>query len=219
MKKKILGITLAVCLLVLSIAGSTLAYFTSTDAKATVFTSGNVTIEFTNTADTFAETVTNLYPGQVIEVDTEIRNVGSMDAYVGAIITLEGSSAEKNISAIFEKIAVALDTADIDDATAFFGGLTRTDYFTLKFEEVSATKCKVYVAYNFALAKNATIDFFSSINIPAKWGNDDMKAFDSIKISVDAYATQTVGFAGGTTPAEALAEAFSAFAVFAPVQP
>ena len=44
MKKKIFGITLAVCLIVLSIASTTMAYFTDTDTKTNVFTAGNVDI-------------------------------------------------------------------------------------------------------------------------------------------------------------------------------
>ena len=44
MKKKIFLFTLAACLIILSIAGSSLAYFTDTDAKTNVFTAGNVDI-------------------------------------------------------------------------------------------------------------------------------------------------------------------------------
>ena len=40
MKKKIFGITLAVALIVLSIAGTSLAYFSDTETATNTFTSG-----------------------------------------------------------------------------------------------------------------------------------------------------------------------------------
>ena len=44
LKKKIFGIALVVGILVVSIVSSTMAYFTDTDSKTNVFTSGNVRI-------------------------------------------------------------------------------------------------------------------------------------------------------------------------------
>ena len=61
MKKKIFGITLAVCLIVLSIASTTMAYFTDTDEMSKTFTFGNVDIKLTEDT-TFASG--NVYPGK-----------------------------------------------------------------------------------------------------------------------------------------------------------
>ena len=89
MKKKIFMMTLAACLIVLSIVGTSLAYFTDTDAKTNVFTAGNVDIELT-----YDETDTRLYPGQTYEKVATIENVGTENAYVGLIIEVvtNGSS-------------------------------------------------------------------------------------------------------------------------------
>ena len=44
-KKKIVSLCLAAVLVVMAIAGATVAYFTDTDAKTNTFTVGNVKIE------------------------------------------------------------------------------------------------------------------------------------------------------------------------------
>ena len=83
MKKKILMLAIAACLIVLSIAGSSLAYFTDTDAKTTTFTSGNVDITLS-----FAGPTGRMFPGMSYATPATITNTGSEEAYVGAIITV-----------------------------------------------------------------------------------------------------------------------------------
>ena len=101
MKKKIFAIALAVMLFALAIAGSSVAYFTDVEKATNTFTAGDVDIKLTyagtNVADEDDSKVLNtpieigdVYPSQVITVGATITNVGSEEAYVGAIITLSG---------------------------------------------------------------------------------------------------------------------------------
>ena len=194
MKKKILGITLAVCLLVLSIAGSTLAYFTSTDAKATVFTSGNVEIKFDG--DVFlnsANTTVTAHPGMEIGTAAKVENVGSEQAYVGIVITFN------------KAIDKAVDEGDLD-VTELFGKLADpSDKYVVNYVKGS-NKTEIFVVYKDALNKTASVDFFEDIVIPLEWDNEDMEIFNDLKITLSAYATQTYGM--GDNAANALNAAF-----------
>ena len=102
MKKKILMLALAVCLITLSIAGASLAYFTDVDEKTSVFTSGNV-----NIALAYDETETKVYPGQTYtEKAATITNTGSEDAFVGAIIEVELPTGVDNPLTINQIVSV-----------------------------------------------------------------------------------------------------------------
>lgn len=187
MKKKILMLTVAACLIVLSIAGTSLAYFTDTDTKTNVFTAGNVAI----TLD-YNEVNQHLYPGQTYSnTAATITNVGSEEAYVGAIIELTVANFEN----VTDKAAAY---ATIISA---FPGLAPTSY------EVTATGYKIYVVVADELASSANTTVFNNVTIPATWDHAEMNLFNRIDVKITAYATQTVGF---DTAAQALAAAFPA---------
>ena len=184
MKKKIFMITLAACLVVLSIAGTSLAYFTDTDAKSNVFTAGNVDI--TLTYEQYTEENARLYPGQTYNKPAYITNGDSEKAYVGAIIELTTTTN--------------LDFAILSE---MFVGLNNN---TIKYEP-TGTGYKIYVVVANELNKGATANIFTEMTIPALWGNTQMAALANLSVNVTAYATQTVGF---TTAEEALTTAFGA---------
>ena len=200
MKKKIFMITLAACLLVLSIAGSSYAYFTDTDAKSTVFTAGNVDITLTYNAPEG-----KFFPGQeYTNINASIANVGSEDAYVGAIIEL----SKANLNTI---LTATGDTDNIPAAIAkVFKGIDakeeNTVVNTVKYVETDGV-CKIFVVVEAAKAKNETANIFTSVKIPAEWDNAQMAVFNDMNVKVTAYATQTVGFG---TAAQALTTAFPA---------
>ena len=184
MKKKIFMITLAACLVVLSIAGTSLAYFTDTDAKTNVFTAGKVDITLT-----YDETTTRLYPGQEYIKDATINNVGTEDAYVGIII---------------EVPTTAFSLAEIEQVFTVPGN------DTVKYV-ATATGYKIFAVAGAPIAKEAgavvdstTLSF--KAKIPADWGNEKMATFNGLTIKVTAYGTQTVGFSNTT---EALTKAFA----------
>lgn len=183
MKKKIFLITLAACLIVLSIAGTSLAYFTDTDAKTNVFTAGNVDI--TLTYDEYDDADAKLFPGQTYDNAATIKNVGSESAYVGAIIELTVPTG-----------------TDFNTVSAIFDGLNAN---TVKYV-ATATGFTVYVVVESELASGGTVDIFTEMSIPADWDNAKMAAFNSLTVNVTAYATQTVGF---TSAEEALTTAFN----------
>ena len=177
MKKKILMLAVAACLIVLSIASSSLAYFTDTDAETKVFTAGNVYIDLVYTTD--RDTTKNLYPGQSFtEEKATIQNTGSEQAYVGAIITFEPG------------IDGVDDDAKIDKIKKMFPDLTSAVY---NFKTNTDGSFSVYVVFTDALAVGSTVTIFDDMTIPETWGNDDMLAFNSgLDMTITAYATQTV---------------------------
>ena len=94
MKKKIVTCSLVVALLVIGVIGASLAYFTDTDSKDNVFTTGNVDIELIesnavkdgNLPDNFTQNQ-KLVPGtsndgNAIPKIVTVKNTGENDAYV-----------------------------------------------------------------------------------------------------------------------------------------
>ena len=186
MKKKIFGITLAVCILVLSIASTTIAYFTDTDEQTQVFTAGNVDIKLSdNILAVDGVNPSSVYPGQKIGDAAVITNIGSEQAYVGAVISLGTGTPE----------------IDEDVAEALFTNLaTFVEYKGNKF----------YIVFSNPVDKNSSVTIFDSITVPTTWDNNaanntNMSIFANLNITVTAYATQTAGM---TDAADALAKAF-----------
>ena len=194
MKKKIFAIALAAFLFALSIVGSSVAYFTDVEKATNVFTAGDVNITLTYKGEVANEeasqgpiSVTNngVYPGQVFDINATITNVGSEEAYVGAIITLtkmdgmitEAGDADDDIPVAVSKFITALYTdADVQIVT-------------------SGDTITVYVVKADKLALNGTCVIFDDIVIPTSWDNDQMKLFSGFQLDVTAYATQVKGFA------------------------
>ena len=191
MKKKIFLIALAACLITLSIAGTSLAYFTDTDAKTNVFTAGNVYIELTS-----SEEDTRLYPGQAYAKPSTIANVGTEDAYVGITIdvpTTNPAMVMNDIKTIFTLVG--------DNASNFtVRYATTTNGYT------------IYVVATEKVQKNASVTVPVQVYAPATWGNAEMASFKDLRTTVTAYAVQTVGFADA---AVALTTAFPAWAGYA----
>lgn len=106
MKKKLLTISLCVALVAVAIVGSTLAYFTDTDAKTNVFTTGKVDISL---QENFDENNAKLLPGSqttnAIPKEVTIKlEAGSEDSFVwyewlipAALDSTDGSTGANNI--------------------------------------------------------------------------------------------------------------------------
>lgn len=173
-RKKIFMLAIAACLLVLSIAGTSLAYFTDTDAKTNVFTSGNVNITLNyDNADT------KLYPGQTYNKAASIENIGTEEAYVGAIIDITLP-------------ADIVDPLTADQIAVIFTNLNT--YTTVKYETITGgyrIYCVVANELKTTDGQN-TAKIFDSISIPAAWGHAEVSNLEEIKIT--GYAVQTVGF-------------------------
>ena len=193
-RKKIFMLAIAACLLVLSIAGTSLAYFTDTDAKTNVFTSGNVDITLNYEE---AQTELRLYPGQTYVNDgASIKNVGSEQAYVGAIIDITLP-------------ADIVDPLAADEIAVIFANLNT--YTTVKYGTITGgyrIYCVVANELKTTEGQN-TAKIFDSISIPTTWGHAEVSNIKSIKIT--GYAVQTVGF---TEAATALKTAFTDWATY-----
>ena len=214
-KKKIFALALSVCVVVLSIAGSSIAYFTDTAKITNTFTSGNVTIELseakvtvganghlvkdgteriTGTADgvenkTFEASA--LFPGQQIYKDPTIKNTGKNSAYLGAVITVTTNAGFGTLY------------ANKDDIKTLFTHLAPSGAnVTVK----SVTNgYAIYVVYTGTYAKDSEVVIFDGVQIPTTWKNEDMTNVEGFKIVVEAYAVQIDGFDDAT---EALQAAF-----------
>ena len=198
MKKKLFMITLAVCLIVLSIASTSLAYFTDTEKKATVFTAGNVEIALS--LDDLNEL--KLFPGQEYTKSAAISNIGSEDAYVGAIIRLRGASINSVLAPtsaagnVPVAISSLLNGLDVSDYVVKYQTLDNGyDIFVVKKTEL---KGKTDTA-----TATASATIFSKICIPKEWDNAQMGAIKGASIEIIAYATQTVGFTSAETALKA----------------
>ena len=220
MKKKIFAIALAASIAVLAIAGTSMAYFTDVDEATNVFTTGKVDIQITEakvTVDADNEhivkvspeervasegldykTIRTLWPGQSVAKDPRIENIGSEDAFVGAIITISG---------IQSLLATDAARADFIEGGAVNDANNTVDWV------VEGDDLKIYVVVAEKLDRKSgdtvkSVDLFTSINIDPNWGNEDMAKLADLKITVNAYATQTAGFADAKTALQAAFDDF-----------
>ena len=106
MKKKILALSMCIALAAIAIVGASLAYFTDTDAKTNVFTTGKVDITLN---ENFDQDSAKLLPGSQTsnnipkEVTIKLEN-GSEDSYVwyewlipAALDSTDGSTGTNNV--------------------------------------------------------------------------------------------------------------------------
>jgi predicted ribosomally synthesized peptide with SipW-like signal peptide len=92
MKKKILVVALVAIVLVMSIASTTIAYFTDDDKSENEFTVGKVDIELAAAFNTAGK----IYPTKTISdgvASTEVTS-DSETAYVGAILTIQSDNGD-----------------------------------------------------------------------------------------------------------------------------
>lgn len=214
MKKKIFAIALAVMLFVLAIAGSSVAYFTDTEKATNVFTAGDVDIQLTytdidsnvkvsdeeTTQGPINLTTEGVYPGQTISVNATIKNVGTEEAYVGAIITLsEMGSVITEVGDDSDNIPVAVKN--------FITGLY-TDADVKYVTDTTAGTITVYVLKATKLAaETGSCVIIEDVVIPTTWDNKEMAEFNEFTLDIKAYATQVKGFGSST---EAIKAAFGA---------
>ena len=181
MKKKILMTCLCVALAVLTIAGTTLAYLTSTDTVTNTFTVGNVAITLdeakVNTDGTVVEGAdrvkTNSYklmPGHTYTKDPTVHvAAGSEKCYVFVKV-------ENGIAAL-----EATDNTIANQITANgWMALTGVEGVYYKVVDAATTDTDLTVFSSFKLAVDA--------NSKTEWKGED------IKVNVTAYAIQADGF-------------------------
>ena len=225
MKKKILGVALVVCILVLSVASVTMAYFTDEKAMTNTFTVGNVAIKLDENVVKQDETngnyvangtarteqgfdiPTSLFPMQNISKDPTITNTGSEDAFFGAVITIKnGAEADANAD-VASMLKIADDETGVNDKavniSAFLVNLV-SNGATVTYEKANGD-LTITIVFNDAKETDDSVTLFTSVQIASAWNNTEMANLADLEIVVNAYAVQTAGFANA---AEALAAAF-----------
>lgn len=187
MKKKIISLCLIVALAATAIVGASLAYFTDTDAKTNVFTTGKVDITLN---DEFEQN-SKLVPA-VVDEDSNIlnavdkvvsvtNNTGSEDAYVRVHIAVPSS--------IDELIGLWYD-----DASGWnWNENTRVDYTTTIGEIEYNVVC---LTYSEKMAANATTtNVFEWVTMEPYATNEDVATVNgNFNILVFAEGTQAAGF-------------------------
>ncbi len=205
MKKKLMAIALAVCVVAVLAAGASLAYFTDkTEAANNTFTMGNVKIALDETDLTKDDdsrtaegnTYENLYPGMEMVKDPTVHNTGRNDAWVRVIVRVA------NGAAFMDKFAIA------PYASSPLEGLTHglgVGWQITASTKDTATNDMVYtIVYNTVLKPGeSTPAVFEKLYIPATFGNGEMAAItyknaniesvNGFTMSIHAEAIQSEG--------------------------
>ena len=205
MKKKLMAIALAVCVVAVLAAGASLAYFTDkTETADNVFTMGNVKIALDETDLTkdddsrtpAGNTYENLYPGMEMVKDPTVHNTGRNDAWVRVIVRVA------NGAAFMDKFAIApYDSSPLEGLTHGLGAGWQITAST----KDDITKDMVYtIVYNTVLKPGeSTPAVFEKLYIPATFGNGEMAAItyknannesvNGFTMSIHAEAIQSEG--------------------------
>ena len=212
-KKKVFALALSVCVVVLSIASSSIAYFTDTEKFTNTFTAGNVEITLSEAQvkndgvgnliqDTTKERITAdevektqaygaVFPGQEIYKDPTITTAADSEtAYIGAVITITNDDAVSTTANITNILAA-------NKLTSFITGINPNA--TVKYTvDASNGVYKIYMIFDTALDATESYTLFTGVVIDNSWDNVKMGDCNGLKIVVDAYATQKSGFANAT---------------------
>ncbi len=186
MKKKIALACTAVVLVAAVVVGTTLAWFTDTEAKTNVVTMGNVNIDLTEpsyvenaTVDSEGNLHYNDYamPGDKIAKDPTITNTGDFACYVRAKIEFKGPTDKTELSdddlyfKYTDPNTQAVSYISINDASA---------------NGNKWVKSGEYWYYTEPLKKNDAVVLFDTVIVPEEWNNEVANQDFSITVSAEA---------------------------------
>ena len=213
-KKKVFALALSVCVVVLSIASSSIAYFTDTAGYTNTFTSGKVDITLTEAVALRNETTGHveianaenrrdyndnavygkIFPNQTIAKDPRITVAAdSEDAYLGATVVISKTG-----------IGTLLNTQD--KVKAFITGLPESQATVTI--NIATDTITIYVVFTEARTKNGTAQIFTGLHMLDTWTATEMSQLNNLQVSVNAYAVQKDGF---THALDALKAGFDTF--------
>ena len=194
---------LIVCVAAITVSTASLAYFTDTKTVENTFAVGDVTIKLdeakVQVVDEHAQLIAGertennqsygkLYPGFEIQKDPTITNIGSEKAFVGAKVvistTIGITDANKHC---FEDLLKGGLLADAANATVS--------------KRINANTYEIYIVYKAELANSASIKLFETLSVPDNYDNVKMAQLEGMKITVTAYAVQSVGMNNGALAA------------------
>ena len=155
----------------------------------------------------------HLYPGMTVTKDPTIYVEGTEEAYVAAkVIIKDTTSSAAETKTLYDLIGVpGFDNINIhklasgglitENATQEFGwnGLSmvyKTDECVI-YQDADKTNNTwvLYIFMNGAQKVGTNIALFNTLQIDEKWDNAEMTVINGLEITVEAYATQTNGFA------------------------
>ena len=189
MNKK-LGLIIAAGALSASlIVGSTLAWFTDDERATNTLTMGKVDIELYEedkliNEETPGLTFDNLVPGATVDKLAEVKNAGTVDAYVRVQLSHE-LTVEKDINLSNMLDINSSDWVLEDDGFYYYNGVVNPNDFTTP--------------------------IFTTVTLPGSgWGNEMVEAEFSIYIHAEAIQVDNFyPVAGGTFTTEGLANAWN----------
>ncbi len=182
MKKKLTAVSLVVALLAIAIIGTSLAYFTDDDEATNTFTVGNVKIELAE--EKWDEAVDNsenenMYPGQTIDKDPVVTNIGKNPAFIRISVTnLDQFGEDAMIVYATGGEAGELGENWVDGEDGYY-------YYLLPLDPEASTSA-----------------LFETITLPVSIENDE----ETEDIVVTAYAVQAQGIEAEDPEAPTLAE-------------
>jgi len=197
MKKKILAMCLVVALLATAVVGATLAYFTDTKAVENTFTVGDIDIKLDETVVEDGDATNertelgneyHLFPGQTYVKDPTVTvEEGSEECYVRMIVTIS------NQKALDEVFAPGIKLYEI------LTGYDASEWVLQKETEDGDNRIYEFWYKDAVDARAGAVELpalFKAIKIPENLDNAAMKkAFDGLKIDIEAHAMQKEGFA------------------------
>lgn len=213
MKKTLTVILLAVCIAAITVSTASLAYFTDTQTVENTFAVGDVTIKLDEAkiqldADSHAQLVNpaarvegsqdygKLYPGFSIKKDPTITNTGSEKAYVGAKVTITTTNGITDTNrGIFDELLSGGLLADVENAS-----ITKT---------LNGDSYEICIVYKNVLGSGDAVILFDTLSVSSDYGKTEMAQLNGMKITVIAYAVQSVGMDNGALAA--LQAAFNEF--------
>ena len=166
-KRKIVSLCLAAVLVVMAIAGATVAYFTDTDSKDNTFTVGNVDITLAEPSwNTNGQESDDVYPGEPLAKDPTVTNSGKNPCFV------------------------RISVANLDQFGTKGDITSRTDYVAGKLGTDWVLHTDGYFYYTKVLAVGETTDaLFDQIVMPTGLTGNET----TLPITVTAQAVQAQG--------------------------
>lgn len=226
MKKKIIAFAMVISMAAIAVVGGTMAYFTDTDAKNNVFTTGNVDIELVENFEQNSKLLPSTGSAQNgtlqngITKEIRVKNTGSEDAYVRVHIAIpsildDGDpsfDAGKNVLHFnYSSDSIGEGKWDWSKAVDDNKYEGNWNFYTTTINDVSYN---VYVVtYGTALKKDEVTSekAMNQVYLDSKVTNADIERItkalgnEGLQIKVVAEGTQAVGFDNAY---EALNESF-----------
>ncbi len=171
--------TLLMILLVFAIAGIA-AHLTDSDSKINVFTVGDVDILLTETNFDSSQPMEKITPGQVIQKNPAISNVGANAAYVYMEVTIP----KESFTDIYGNT--------ITDVPLFTYSEDSNWVEMPLYEKDTGSSIKKVYYYNSILEPNTnTSELFQTVTVANFPSFDDISA-ERLNIDINAYAIQSV---------------------------